>query len=49
MPDASRAPNIVVVMADQHRADVLGCAGDASAQTPNIDQLAAEGTRFSRY
>jgi choline-sulfatase len=42
------APNIVVVMADQHRADVLGCAGDASAQTPNIDRLSAEGTRFSR-
>lgn len=48
MPDSSRAPNIVVVMADQHRADLLGCAGDASAQTPNIDRLAAEGTRFTR-
>ena len=22
------APNIVLVMADQHRADVMGCAGD---------------------
>jgi choline-sulfatase len=35
-------------MADQHRADVLGCAGDTSAQTPHIDRLAAEGVRFSR-
>jgi arylsulfatase len=43
-----RAPNICVVMADQHRADVLGCAGDPAAQTPHIDRLAAEGVRFSR-
>jgi arylsulfatase len=42
------SPNIVLVMADQHRADVMGCAGDASAQTPHLDRLAAEGTRFSR-
>jgi arylsulfatase A-like enzyme len=42
-----KAPNILVVMADQHRADVLGCAGDDSAQTPTLDGLAAEGTRFS--
>lgn len=44
----SRAPNILLVMADQHRADVLGCAGDASAQTPHLDRLAGEGVRFSR-
>ena len=41
------SPNIVLVMADQHRADVLGCAGDPAAQTPNIDRLAGEGLRFS--
>src|SRR5689334_14341178 len=34
-------------MADQHRADVMGCAGDPSAQTPTLDRLAAEGVRFS--
>jgi arylsulfatase A-like enzyme len=45
---AATAPNIVLVMADQHRADVLGCAGDTSAHTPHLDRLAAEGTRFSR-
>jgi arylsulfatase len=43
-----RAPNILLVMADQHRGDVLGCAGDAGVQTPNLDRLAAEGVRFSR-
>ena len=35
-------------MADQHRADVLGCAGDPSAHTPTLDRLAADGVRFSR-
>ena len=35
-------------MADQHRADLMGCAGDAGVLTPNLDRLAAEGVRFSR-
>ncbi len=42
------APNIVVVMSDQHRADMLGCAGNAGVLTPNLDGLAARGVRFSR-
>ena len=42
------APNILLVMSDQHRADMMGCAGDASALTPALDALAAEGVRFSR-
>src|ERR1700722_9094079 len=42
------APNILLVMSDQHRADMMGCAGDASALTPALDGLAAEGVRFSR-
>jgi choline-sulfatase len=45
---AGRAPNILLVMADQHRGDVLGCAGDPGVRTPNLDGLAAEGVRFSR-
>jgi len=42
------SPNIVLVMSDQHRADMIGCAGDPSVQTPSLDGLAAEGVRFSR-
>ena len=42
------APNIVLVMSDQHRADMMGCAGDASVLTPNLDRLASDGVRFSR-
>ncbi len=47
MPADSR-PNIVVIMADQHRADALGCYGNDIIRTPNIDRLAAEGARFGR-
>jgi len=42
------APNIVVIMSDQHRADLMGCAGAVGVQTPNLDRLATEGVRFSR-
>jgi arylsulfatase len=42
------APNILLVMSDQHRADMLGCAGDPAMHTPALDRLAAEGVRFSR-
>ena len=39
-------PNIIFFLSDDHRADVMGCAGHAVAQTPTLDQLAASGTRF---
>jgi choline-sulfatase len=39
--------NIVVLMSDQHRQDVLGCANHAVVQTPNIDALAREGVIFN--
>jgi len=39
-------PNIVMVMTDQHAARILGCAGDEFAQTPALDRLASQGTRF---
>jgi arylsulfatase len=45
---SGRPPNVVVIMADQHRADLMGCAGQPAVSTPNIDRLAADGVRFSR-
>ena len=39
-------PNLVIVMADQLRADAVGCFGNRQAHTPAIDALAARGTRF---
>ncbi len=44
---ASRRPNIVFLMTDNHRWDLLGCAGNEIIQTPNIDRLAERGTRFA--
>ena len=42
-----RRPNILIFMPDQLRADALGCFGSPVARTPNIDALAARGTRFT--
>ena len=46
-PAGGKKPNILIVQPDQHRAGVMGCAGDALVKTPNLDRLAAEGVRFS--
>jgi choline-sulfatase len=45
---SSTRPNILFLFSDQHRADALGCAGHAHVRTPNLDKLAATGTRFTR-
>ncbi len=42
------APNILLIMSDQHRADMMGCAGDPTVLTPSLDALAREGVRYSR-
>jgi arylsulfatase A-like enzyme len=44
-----KRPNFVFIITDQHRADHLGCYGNAVVRTPNIDGLAARGTRFDRF
>lgn len=41
--------NIVLVIADDCRFLDLGCYGSPDAITPNIDRLAAEGVRFTRF
>ncbi len=40
-------PNILFVFADQMRGMAMGCAGNPQVITPNLDRLAAQGTRFS--
>ena len=44
----ARTPNILFMMVDQMRADYMGCAGNPWIQTPGLDRLATEGTRFSQ-
>lgn len=41
------APNVLVLMTDQHRRSCMGVAGDTVAVTPNLDTLASESVRFT--
>lgn len=42
-------PNIVLIMADDLGYGSLGCYGGSQFKTPNIDQLAAGGMRFTDF
>jgi len=40
-------PNILFLFSDQHNAKCLSIAGHPDVKTPNLDQLAREGVRFT--
>ena len=42
-------PNIVFILADDLGVGDLGCYGQTKIKTPHIDQLAAEGLRFTNF
>jgi len=42
-------PNLVLFMADQLRADALGCFGNSFARTPVLDAVAARGARLTAH
>ncbi|MGE3314486.1 MAG: arylsulfatase [Planctomycetaceae bacterium] len=44
-----RRPNIVFILADDMGYGDLGCYGQQKIRTPRIDQLAAEGVRFTDF
>ena len=46
MSGSTERPNILFIMADQFRGDVMGCVG-GPARTPNLDRLAQEGVCFT--
>ena len=39
-------PNVVLIIADDHRADWMGHKGNPFMKTPNLDRMAAEGISF---
>lgn len=41
-----RPANLVVIMSDEHHPRAMGAAGHPFVVTPNLDRLAARGTRF---
>ena len=47
--DPSRGPNIVVIFADDLGYADLKCFGSPYADTPHLDQMAAEGRRFTNF
>jgi arylsulfatase A-like enzyme len=42
-------PNFLLFITDQHRVDYLSCYGHPVLKTPNIDSIAARGTRFDNF
>ncbi|GHU98708.1 arylsulfatase [Bacteroidia bacterium] len=45
----TRTPNFVIVVADDMGYGDLGCYGNKTILTPNVDRMAAEGIRFTDY
>ncbi|WP_411287902.1 sulfatase [Phenylobacterium sp.] len=44
-----RAPNVIVILADDLGYGDLGCDGGTIIQTPNLDRMAAEGVRLTDF
>jgi len=47
-PD-QRLPNVVIVFTDDQGYQDVGCFGSPDIDTPNLDQMAAEGMRFTNF
>jgi len=48
VPESNTRPNVLLIMADQFRADHLRAAGAEFVRTPNLDRIAREGVVFTR-
>ncbi|HUR59655.1 MAG TPA: sulfatase [Opitutaceae bacterium] len=46
---AFRPPNVIIIFVDDLGYGDLGCFGAKDIRTPNIDRLAAEGSRFTSF
>src|SRR5881296_2454131 len=45
-PSSLEKPNVLLVIADQWRAQAFGFAGDPNARTPHLDRLARQSCNF---
>jgi len=48
-PKKPELPNIVIIFIDDQGYSDLGCYGAEGFETPNIDKLASEGTKFTNF
>lgn len=46
-PKHSQRPNIIFILVDDMRWDIMSCAGHPLVKTPNIDRIANAGVRFT--
>lgn len=44
-----KEPNVIIIHADQHRRDCIGCYGNPQVKTPNIDALASDGVIYTQH
>lgn len=47
--DADEKPNFIIIFTDDQGYNDLGCFGSKTIKTPNIDQLAAEGRKYTSF
>src|SRR5687768_2002366 len=47
--DTPGKPNVIIIFIDDMGYGDPGCYGNTQARTPNIDELAARGTRFMQF
>ena len=48
-PPIAAAPNFVIIFCDDLGYGDLGCYGNPTIRTPRLDQMAAEGMRFTQF
>ncbi|MCU0786405.1 MAG: sulfatase-like hydrolase/transferase [Verrucomicrobia bacterium] len=46
---ATKPINLLFIMTDQQRWDAMSCAGNTVLKTPNLDELARQGARFTSF